>query len=82
MNKLILFLALFAWVFTNNLDAQVVEQTSEKMSPTSLGLLVKVVRISTSRFNYSWMGVVPYLAAEPVCRAATMMNPRSASYLH
>ena len=40
MKKLILFLALFAWIFASNLNAQIVSQESEKMAPTSLGLVI------------------------------------------
>ena len=40
MKKLILFLALFAWLFTNNLDAQTINEASEKKVPTSLGLVI------------------------------------------
>ena len=40
MKKLILFPALFAWIFTTNLNAQIVNQESEKMAPTSLGLVI------------------------------------------
>jgi len=40
MKKLILFLALFAWIFTSNLNAQIVNEESEKMAPTSLGLVI------------------------------------------
>ena len=40
MKKLILFLALFAWIFASNLNAQIVSQESEKMAPTTLGLVI------------------------------------------
>jgi hypothetical protein len=40
MKKPILFLALFAWFFTNHLNAQVIEQTFEKKAPTSMGLVI------------------------------------------
>ncbi|MCK4991528.1 MAG: DsrE family protein [Bacteroidales bacterium] len=40
MKKLILFLALFAWLFTNNLDAQTINESSGKKAPTSMGLVI------------------------------------------
>ena len=40
MKKLILFLALFAWLFTNNLDAQTINEASGKKAPTSMGLVI------------------------------------------
>jgi len=40
MKKLLLILALFAWLFTNNLDAQTINEASGKKAPTSLGLVI------------------------------------------
>ena len=40
MKKLLLFLPLFAWLFTNNLDAQTLNEASEKKAPTSMGLVI------------------------------------------
>ena len=40
MKKLILFLALFVWLLTNNLCAQINNPQSEKPAPTSIGLVI------------------------------------------
>jgi uncharacterized protein involved in oxidation of intracellular sulfur len=40
MKKLILFLALFVWLLTHNLSAQIINPQSEKPAPTSIGLVI------------------------------------------
>jgi len=40
MKKLLLFLTIFAWILTNTLDAQTINEASEKKEPTSLGLVI------------------------------------------
>jgi uncharacterized protein involved in oxidation of intracellular sulfur len=40
MKKLILLLALFVWLLTNNLNAQINNPQSEKIAPTSIGLVI------------------------------------------
>jgi len=40
MKKFILFLALFVWLLANNLNAQISNQQSEKIAPTSIGLVI------------------------------------------
>ena len=40
MKKVLLFLALCTWLLTNNLTAQVNNSQSEKIAPTSIGLVI------------------------------------------